>query len=154
MKPIQFDEQNITFVGPKGGNIGNLHVYQDRTGITSCWKLSWLDLLSAIIFRKIWLNVAGSKLPPMKMLCMNTVFPRCVWLIRCRHCTGNGFVPGRRIYKENGMNMVPKCPRCDATGLNLMGRFMVAHPAFAWSTWKWILLGSTIGMVMASMAVA
>lgn len=152
MKPVKFPEQNRTFVGPKGGAIAPLQVYQDRNAIISCWKLSWRDVLSAIFFRHIWLSVAGSKLPPLQIRCMKTAFPRRPWLTRCRRCVGNGFVSYMRRYKDNGMNMVPRCSYCDASGLNVLGRFMAAHPALEWSSWKWGLYG--IGFGLAAFLVA
>jgi hypothetical protein len=72
LRPIKFEEANITFTGPEG--IGDLPACRvtDTNGrtieIVSCWELSDRDLEEINSNRRIWLSVTGPGQPPVALL--------------------------------------------------------------------------------------
>lgn len=123
MLPTNFPEQNKTFIGPEGGDILPLPVYQDSKSITSCWQLSRRERLTAFLTGKIWVNVIGNMQPAIGLVPGN-YFTRKPWLIACRHCYGNGFVPESASYKGADTNIRTSCPYCAGKGLNWLGKLM------------------------------
>ena len=124
MRPVKFAEENKVFKGPEGGDIIPLPVYQDTKEIMSCWKMSWKERLSAIIFGKVWLSVMGQAQPPVYLLAMDSFFIRKPKLMACRHCFGNGYKPHSQSYKGNNVNMKVVCAYCKGDGMNWFGRLI------------------------------
>lgn len=81
MKPIDFDEATNT-LQPSGktysenvGDVRPLPVFSDGEQCISCWRLSWKERLSALIFGKVWLAVlTGHSQPPVYMEVARTYF--------------------------------------------------------------------------------
>lgn len=80
MKPIKFKEANKTLLKPESmtdEECSSLTVFSDGRECVSCWKLSWRERLSALLFGKMWLGVlSGSTQPPVWLACANTVFSK------------------------------------------------------------------------------
>lgn len=80
MKPIKFKEANITLNKPQSmsdDECGPLPVYSDDRECLSCWRLSWGERFSALIFGRAWLTVfSGSTQPPVYVQIVKTVFLR------------------------------------------------------------------------------
>jgi len=78
MLPIKFKEANMTLLKPASmtdEECKSLPVFTDGFECVSCWKLSWKERLSALVFGKIWLSVlSGKTQPPVWLACSDTVF--------------------------------------------------------------------------------
>jgi len=73
MRPVDFAQQNITFLPPKDmENCESLPVYRDGREIISCWRFSFKDILKVIFKRRIWLHISGMSQPPVYL---RTEFP-------------------------------------------------------------------------------
>lgn len=67
MKPLKFKEANVTFVG-KTPDIGDLPAWRNEGEVVSCWKMSWRERFSALLFGKLWIDIwAGGSQPPIAM---------------------------------------------------------------------------------------
>lgn len=62
MKPIKFEESNVTYVA-EGCN--DLPAYKGETQIISCWQLTEQDLETIKETGVIWFSVAGQSQPPI-----------------------------------------------------------------------------------------
>lgn len=72
MKPIKFNECNLTLLGREieGKRIRNLPAYSDGKLIMSCWKMNFKDRIKAFFFGTIWLQIrAQDTHPPVAMIC-------------------------------------------------------------------------------------
>lgn len=80
MKPVKFKEQNRCLAKPKSmteEECQDLYVYTDEKVCVSCWKLSFIERLKALIFGKVWLGVlSGGTQPPVWLDCTSTVFAK------------------------------------------------------------------------------
>ena len=80
MKPFKFKEQNFTLTRPYNmteGECSSLPAYRCMGRIISCWKMSLLDRIRAVLFGKIWVDVrSGESQPPMALLCCRTAFDK------------------------------------------------------------------------------
>lgn len=75
MKPVNFSTANKLLTRPLNmarKDCGNLCVYNSNNVNASCWKLSIMDRLNALIFGKVWLYVrSGNTQPPVKLKVYN-----------------------------------------------------------------------------------
>lgn len=78
MKPVKFKEANKNLLKPNDmtdEECSSLWVYSDGVVCISCWKMSWKDRLSALLFGKVWLVVrSGKTQPPVYVDCSKTIF--------------------------------------------------------------------------------
>ncbi len=69
MKPLNFKESNLSLSPPrnwpdKANPCRRLDVYKDDFQTISCWKMSWVERLSSLIFGRVWVQVACGKSNP------------------------------------------------------------------------------------------
>lgn len=80
LKPIEFPQANKTLVKPRtmfDYECGSLVVYTDGRQCISCWKMTFRQRLTALIFGRIWLSVLnGTTQPPVWVACSKTVFEK------------------------------------------------------------------------------
>ena len=78
MIPIKFKEANKELIRPRSmadKECGTLPVFAGGTDCISCWKPTWQEWLSFLIYRRIWLYVyGGSTQPPVVITISKTVF--------------------------------------------------------------------------------
>lgn len=71
MRPVEFIQANKTLLKPDGmthEECGPLMVYTDETQCISCWKMSFRERISALIFGTVWLSVIyGETQPPVAL---------------------------------------------------------------------------------------
>lgn len=65
-EPIDFPERNRTWVGPAGGNIGDLPTLTQDDYVLSCWRLSADEIAYVQEHGKVWLQVWGRQ-PPVSV---------------------------------------------------------------------------------------
>lgn len=76
MQPHNFDEANAILAPPRHrDDTRPLAVHRTGDQQISCWRLSWRERLSALLFGRCWLYVVGGH-PPVAMTAARTVFPR------------------------------------------------------------------------------
>ena len=79
MIPIDFPESNKTLTKPKGWTdeeCSSLPVYVYDMGVVSCWRLSWRERFSALLFGRAWISIltnAGTQ-PPISILAARKYF--------------------------------------------------------------------------------
>lgn len=77
MKPIKFKEQNATLLGEKGSDVGRLPVCKTEKEWISCWKLSFMDKIRALVYGRIWICLYSKKAhPPVSVACIQNVFKK------------------------------------------------------------------------------
>ena len=71
MAPIPFAESNATLGPPRDGvydtnvkSIAPLPIWRDEWQCTSCWRPTWRERLSILIFGRVWLTVLSSPTQP------------------------------------------------------------------------------------------
>ncbi len=81
MEPIQFKEANHIFKKPDhmtDEQCGSLHAFVTvelgYPDIVSCWRPSWRERLSILLFGRVWLHVAGRSMPPVGMTAARNIF--------------------------------------------------------------------------------
>lgn len=78
MKPIKFSDSNRTLLKPSDMSdeeCSSLDVYTDDKKCISCWKMSWRERLSCLLFGKIWVYVlSGDNQPPISLVCQKDIF--------------------------------------------------------------------------------
>lgn len=78
MTPIKFKEANKQLQKPSSmtdEQCQPLWVYTEGIECVSCWKMSLLERLKALIFGKVWLFVySGHTQPPVYVGCYRTAF--------------------------------------------------------------------------------
>lgn len=78
MKSITFKEQTSILLKPVDmtkEECSTLPIYSDGEYINSCWKMSFIERIRALLFGKIWLYVRTKKThPPIAMECRKTIF--------------------------------------------------------------------------------
>lgn len=62
MTPVHFDEENCTLTG--AGNVQALPVYRGEGMVVSCWRPTWQERLSVMLFGRIWLYVMHPQTQP------------------------------------------------------------------------------------------
>ena len=70
MEPIKFKESNRELQAPKGleEEVNPLPVWADGIQCVSCWRPTWRERLSILLFGRVWLNVmAGASQPPVSL---------------------------------------------------------------------------------------
>jgi hypothetical protein len=74
MTPIGFPESNATLHAhpdqPFDHNvkaIEPLQVWRDGWQVTSCWRPTWRERLSILLFGRVWLTVLGGATPPVSL---------------------------------------------------------------------------------------
>lgn len=71
MTPENFAESNFTYTAPKSmPDCGDLPVQRHGDGILSCWRMTWRERLSALLFGRCWLNLHATAQPPV-WLCVS-----------------------------------------------------------------------------------
>ena len=71
LKDFEYSNARLIFTGrppyPEGViDIGNLDVWTDEVQCVSCWRMSWRERLSALLFGRVWVAVlSGKSQPPM-----------------------------------------------------------------------------------------
>lgn len=78
MQPIYFPEANRTLNKPASmtdEQCGSLTVLTDGKQCVSCWRVSWRERLSILLFGRVWLWViSGTTQPPVAMEGSRTIF--------------------------------------------------------------------------------
>jgi len=77
MKPIRFSECNLTLTAPEDliEYCDELPAFRHPEGILSCWRMNWIERVSALLFGRVWLNIRTFKSqPPVWVLVRKTVF--------------------------------------------------------------------------------
>ena len=79
MKPVSFKEQTNILQNP--GNMtdeesGILPVFYDGEMSISCWRMSFIERIKAILYGRIWLYVRSKGHPPGQLQCYKTVFKK------------------------------------------------------------------------------
>ena len=78
MKPMKFKQANKDLLKPRNmtdDECGTLPVYSDGFQCISCWKPSFRERLSILIFGKAWLYVlSGETQPPVSIEGIKTIF--------------------------------------------------------------------------------
>lgn len=62
MSPEHFPKANLKLTGPAG--IGDLPVHRSGGQITSCWRMTWRERLSALLWGRAWLTVLSPETQP------------------------------------------------------------------------------------------
>lgn len=82
MMPTNFAEANRT-LGDNGyrsdavADIVALPVWTDGEQCVSCWRMSWRERLSALLFGRVWLRVlSGSNQPPAALAAARSLFEK------------------------------------------------------------------------------
>ncbi|MGE5494592.1 MAG: hypothetical protein ACM3S4_04755 [Burkholderiales bacterium] len=105
MKPIEFKEQNATFVLPadnEGKTARKLPAYKSDDGhIVSCWRMNLKDRLKALFTGRVWLGLNANSQPPVLL---TTRYP----FVRCPRWA----IPGTIEVDTNG----DVCAICKKTG--------------------------------------
>lgn len=77
MKPIKFKEANIYLTKPPSmteEECGSLYVLSDGIDCISCWKPSFRERLSILLFGRVWLWVwSGNTQPPVALEARKTL---------------------------------------------------------------------------------
>lgn len=80
MKPIKFEESNKTLLKPSSmtdEECSSLPVFTDGRQCISCWRLTWMERLSALLFGKVWLGIlSGYTQAPVWLACSHTIFEK------------------------------------------------------------------------------
>lgn len=84
MKPIKFKYSNCTLV--KSVDVTDkqylgmpAYCYENDTGeyeYITCWKMSLVDRIKALVFGKVWLCICNEYHPPVWIDCTNTIFKK------------------------------------------------------------------------------
>lgn len=78
MKPVKFEQANRILSKPSNmtdDECSSLWVYSDGKTCISCWKMTWLQRIKALLFGRVWLGIySGNTQPPVWLDCDKTVF--------------------------------------------------------------------------------
>lgn len=77
MKPINFSEANTELKKPKSMTSDEcqpLPVFRNGSQCISCWRPTWRERLSILIYGKVWLRIYGSDQPPVTIRGYKTAF--------------------------------------------------------------------------------
>jgi hypothetical protein len=74
MEPIAFGGANATLSAPADmPDCGALPIEHHVDGMLSCWRMTWRERLAALVFGRVWLNIAGRGHPPVWLRCERDV---------------------------------------------------------------------------------
>lgn len=77
MTPIRFDGCNVQLGAPADmPDCGFLSIQHHDAGMLSCWKMTWRERFAALVFGRVWLNVAAAGHPPVWLRCEHDVHRR------------------------------------------------------------------------------
>lgn len=80
MKAIKFKEANKNLFKPDSmtdEECSSLMVYTNGRECVSCWRLTWKERLSALLFGRVWLSMlSGFTQPPVWLACTKSVFEK------------------------------------------------------------------------------
>lgn len=83
MRPVTFPEANTKLVAPDDQpfdhnvkSIAPLPAWRDSWQITSCWRPTWRERLSILLFGRVWLTVLGANQPPVALMGTREYFVR------------------------------------------------------------------------------
>lgn len=80
MKPIQFKESTAVLTKPENmtdEQCGPLQVHRTGERIISCWKMSLVERIRAVLFGKIWIHIHTKKThPAISLECKKTIFEK------------------------------------------------------------------------------
>lgn len=80
MTPARFKESNRVLRKPDSmtdEECGSLEVFTDGKGCVSCWRMSFIERLRALLFGRIWLGViSGDTQPPVWLLCRRNAWEK------------------------------------------------------------------------------
>ena len=79
MKPVNFKHSNKT-LQPSGATYSEnvtgvepLHIFTDGEQCVSCWRMTWMERLSLLIFGRVWVAVlTGQTQPPIFVIAAKT----------------------------------------------------------------------------------
>lgn len=77
MKSTAFSEANLTQPAPAGRpDVKPMLVHVHEGTITSCWRMSWRERVSALLFGTVWVRVMdpGGYQPPLALDARKTIF--------------------------------------------------------------------------------
>lgn len=78
MTPAKFKESNRTLRKPDSmtnEECSSLEVFTDESICISCWHMSLIERLRALLFGKIWLGVlSGGTQPPVWLICRRSAW--------------------------------------------------------------------------------
>ena len=80
MIPMKFEEANRCLTKPADmtdEECGSLWVYSDGHDCVSCWKLTFRERISVLLFGRVWLGIlTGYTQPPVWLDARRTVFEK------------------------------------------------------------------------------
>jgi hypothetical protein len=80
MKPIVFTQVNRTLTRPQNmtdDECGPIQVYSDGQQCVSCWRPTFRERLSVLLFGKVWLFVwSGETQPPVALAGVRSPFKK------------------------------------------------------------------------------
>jgi hypothetical protein len=80
MEPMAFKEANKILMKPHGmtdEQCSSLPIYNDGIQCISCWKMTWRERISALLFGRIWLwVVSGVTQPPVALEARKNIFTK------------------------------------------------------------------------------
>ena len=65
MKPVQFEDANITLVGD---GVGDLPAYRGDGIFITRWQPSLRERLSMLLFGSVWIAILGNHHPPVSII--------------------------------------------------------------------------------------
>jgi hypothetical protein len=68
MKPIKFEQQNITYKKPESmtdEQCGSLPACKHENGIVSCWGMSVKERIKVLFTGRIWFDIVSHAQPPI-----------------------------------------------------------------------------------------
>lgn len=77
MRNIEFTQATKILPPPPGHTeIAPLQVHVDKGTVTSCWRMSWRERWSALIYGRVWcrLQTGGAPPPPIALNARRTIF--------------------------------------------------------------------------------
>ena len=99
MKAIDFKESTKTLNRPDtltDLECRSLPIWTDEKQCISCWKPSFLERISILIYGRVWLSVwGGSTQPPVWVDGERTVFVKTPYLVRVKNCCDRLFIKRR-----------------------------------------------------------
>lgn len=101
MKPIVFKEHTRVLSKPQAmtdEQCASLAVFDAGDGqLLSCWRASWRERVSVLLFGKVWLWVwSGKTQPPVSLEARRTVFEEREWTMSACGPAGRLFEPRSR----------------------------------------------------------
>lgn len=70
MRPVYFNESNVTVSYGETA----IPALKDGKQVVSCWKMTWKDRISALLYGKVWVGIRGNSQYPIWLDSTRTVF--------------------------------------------------------------------------------